>query len=115
MGCLIFPAAVLVFFQKKITNHLGIYIGILAGSFALMAAMFAIAESTNSQVSLWTFCWLPPVNLCMKGRHFDESTTIIVSLIFNAIYLGILIIHALTQLRTIRDAEQEAMKMLLPS
>ena len=115
IGCLIFPAAVLVFFQKKITNHLGMYIGILAGSFALMAAMFAIAESTSSQVSLWTFCWLPPVNLCMQGGRFDESTTIIVSVIFNAIYLVILIIHALSQLKVIREAEQEAIKMFHPS
>jgi uncharacterized membrane protein len=80
-----------------------------------MAAMFAIAESTSSQVSLWTFCWLPPVNLCMQGGRFDESNTIIVSVIFNAIYLVILIIHALSQLKVIREAEQEAIKMFHPS
>ncbi len=111
IGCLIFPAAVLVFFQKRISNYLGIYIGILAGSFAMMDAMFAIAERTNSQVSLWTFCWLPPVNLCMQGSRFDEAIVLTVSVIFNAIYLGILLIYAISQLSIIRTAEQEAIKL----
>lgn len=110
LGSALFPAIFLAKFQSRIQNRLGLYFAILIGSFALTLALIAVAESTNADASMWLFCWLPPIHLYMiDNREFDERTTLIVSLIFTGIYMGILLIHGWMHYKTIRSAEQEAL------
>lgn len=108
-GSLLFPALFLARFQHRIANRIGIYIAILIGSYAISLALMAVAGSTNAESSLWLFCWLPPVHFFMVGSNkFDDSTVLVISLIFTAFYLGILLIHAWKHFKTIRDAEESA-------
>lgn len=109
IGSVIFPALFLARFQHRIANRLGVYFAILIGSYALMLALMAVAESTNADLSMWIFCWLPPVHLYMvDNSKFDEAVVLMVSLIFTGLYLGILLIHAWKHYKIIRSAEQEA-------
>ncbi len=108
-GSALFPAIFLARFQNRIQNRLGIYFAVLIGSYALMLALIAVAESTNADMSMWIFCWLPPVHLYMIDNHkFDESSIMMISLIFTGLYLGALLIHGWKHFKTIRLAEEEA-------
>lgn len=109
IGSALLPALFLARFQHRIYNRLGVYFAILIGSYALMLALMAVAESTNADLSMWIFCWLPPVHLYMIENHkFNDSAVMMVSLIFTGLYLGALLLHAWKHYKTIRNAEQEA-------
>ncbi len=109
LGSALFPAVFLALFQKRIKNRIGLYFAILIGSFSLMLALIAVAESTNVDEAMWLFCWLPPVHLYMvDDSSFTEEIVMITSLIFTSLYLGALLFHAWANFKTIRNAEEEA-------
>jgi len=109
LGSALFPAVFLALFQKRIKNRIGLYFAILIGSYALMLALIAVAESTNVDQAMWLFCWLPPVHLYMvDDSSFPETAVLVTSLIFSSLYLGTLLIHAWANYKTIRAAEEEA-------
>lgn len=109
LGSAIFPALFLAYFQNRIQNRLGIYFAILIGSYALFLALIAVAESTNADLSMWLFCWLPPVHLYMVDNgKFDEDTIMVLSMIFTGLYLGALLIHGWRHYKTIHTAEVDA-------
>jgi len=108
-GSALFPALFLAFFQKRIQNRLGIYLAILIASFALMLALMAVAESTNADASMWLFVWLPPAQLYLIDNAGTSDTAVLIaSIVFTGLYLGILLIHAWSNYKQIRQVEQEA-------
>jgi hypothetical protein len=109
LGSALFPALFLAFFQKRIQNRLGLYFAILVGSYSLMLALIAVAESTNVDEAMWLFCWLPPVHLYMvDDSSFPEGVVLATSLIFTGLYLGVLLIHGWLHYKVTRSAEAEA-------
>jgi hypothetical protein len=109
LGSALFPALFLAWFQKRVKNRIGLYFAILIGSYSLMLALIAVAESTNVDEAMWLFCWLPPVHLYMvDDSSFQEEIVMITSLIFTSLYLGALLFHGWANYKTIRDAEDEA-------
>ena len=103
-----FPALFLALFQKRISNRLGIYVAILVGMFAVMGAVYAVSESTNTEGAMWIFCWLPPVQLVMAMDYSYRNDFLLVNFVFDALYLLFLTIHAVTKMRVVHDAENSA-------
>jgi hypothetical protein len=108
LGCLMFPAVFLALFQKRISNRLGIYVAILVGMFAVMGAVYAVSESTHTEGAMWVFCWLPPVQLVMSMDYSYRNDFLLVIFVFDALYLLFLIIHAVTKMGVVHDAENSA-------
>jgi hypothetical protein len=108
LGCLMFPAVFLALFQKSISNRLGIYVAILVGMFAVMGAVYAVSESTHTEGAMWVFCWLPPVQLVMSMDYSYRNDFLLVIFVFDALYLLFLIIHAVTKIGVVHDAENSA-------
>jgi hypothetical protein len=114
IGAALFPALFLAFFQKRIQNRLGLYLAILIASFGLMLALVAVAESTNADASMWLFVWLPPVHLYLIDNSGTSDTAVLLtSMLFTCLYLGILLIHAWSQYKIVRQAEQDAAETYL--
>lgn len=112
-GSALFPAVILAFLQKKIQNRLGFYLAILIASFALMLALVAVAESTNADGAIWLFAWLPPVHLYLIDQAGSDTVALMTSLVVTSLYMGILLVHAWSQYKMVRKAEQEAEEMYL--
>lgn len=109
-GTILFPAVVLCIFQSRIQNRLGIYIATLAGSLAIMAAVSAIAESTNAESAAWLFAWLPPMQFYLLAESYNNVPPVfIASILTNIIIFIFLLIHALRYMPVIREAESEAL------
>jgi hypothetical protein len=115
IGSALFPALFVAMLQKRSTNPLGLYVAILVGSFCVMLALIALAESTDAEGAMMLFFWLPPVHLYLMGENtFDSFTVLAVSCVVMSLYLLILLIHGWRNWRTIRDAETQAEALILP-
>ncbi|MFY7817846.1 MAG: hypothetical protein ACOVRB_05710 [Akkermansiaceae bacterium] len=113
IGSALFPALFLAFFQKRIQNRLGLYLAILIASFGLMLALVAVAESTNADSSMWLFAWLPPVHLYLIDNAASDTVVMMTSLVVTSLYMGILLIHAWSRYKVVRQAEKEASETYL--
>lgn len=112
IGSALFPALLIAAFFKRSTNPLGLYTAILIGSFCVMLALVALAESTDAEAAMMMFCWLPPIHLYLVNESsFGKETIVILSTSIMLTYLLLLLILAWKRRDTIRDAEATAEEM----
>lgn len=108
----LFPAFIVAVFFKRTSNPLGLYTAILLGSFCVMLALIALAESTDAEGAMMIFCWLPPIHLYMiSDSNFDQQTIVILSTGIMLTYLLLLLILAWKRRDAIRSAETTAEEM----
>jgi len=113
IGSALFPALFVAVWQKRNANPLGLYIAVLIGSFSVMLALVALAESTDTEGAMMLFFWLPPVHLYLLGEsNFEDSTILVMSGTVAGTYLLLLLIHGWKKASTIRQAEMQAKELL---
>jgi hypothetical protein len=111
VGGIIFPAVVLMFFGKRVTNRFAAYLIILASSVVLMGFLAIVAEAMDQEALLYLFVWLPPIAWPLAETLPYASGTSQVAPIAMALGTGYAVLllggAAIAHSRTLRSTEPE--------
>lgn len=108
VGTLLFPTALLGGFQKKIKNRFAAYLIVLVSTIFICLVAVAISASMSSHDFLWAFCWLPPMPFFLKlVASASTGDALSISGFFTAVYAGVSLFFAATQMRSIREIEEQ--------
>jgi hypothetical protein len=111
IGSLIFPAALLCFFRRKIVNRFQTYLFLLASSALLTLIISLITDATRSEILPWCIVWSPSSLLTFTSYpiHLGDDALLISAIIVNGCYLAILICAALFAFRKVSEVERQVL------
>ena len=116
LGCLLMPAALMSFFDQKISNRFTFYLLLIVSQLVLTMVLTYIADALpeDQRGFLWFFSWIPMTFFTMNEmpRSFDPTQLWLVAIGVALTYGTILFINAIIRLRAIREVENECIEHL---
>lgn len=116
LSCLLMPAALMSFFDKKIANRFTFYLLLIVSQLVLTMVLTYIADALpeDQRGFLWFFSWIPMSVFTMNEmpRSFNPALLWHVTVGVCLAYGAILLINAIVRLRTIREVEDECREHL---
>jgi len=109
-GSLLFPAACILPFSRRIKSLVTAYLLIFIGAAVFTVVLAILAEAMNSDGFLWIFAWLPPTHLVLVTRstYFGDDAVLTASIMCNLVLYGMILVFALSHQKKISETEQEA-------
>ena len=108
LGTILFPAALIALFRRKISNPFATYMLITAATGVLTFIVILLAEAMRAEILAWIFCWLPSCHLAMtEVVHGNDDVILILSVAVTLCYAVVLLVAALTRFPAILRAERD--------
>lgn len=107
---LLFPAVVILPFEKRLRSRFTGYLLVLVASLILAIVLTLVGEAVDhtEPAFLWAFIWIPMVNLFMTAMSgYPDEVLATVATVFLILYASLLLVAALSRFPTIRRTERE--------
>ncbi|GAA5483475.1 hypothetical protein [Haloferula sargassicola] len=112
LNMLLMPATLLAFSKKHDRRRFTRCTLIFLSNLVIVILLVILEQSLGYQRDkdfLWFFSWLPGAAAAMvSSPRFDDGQVLLVTLIFTALHLGILLVTALMHLRKLPAIEQQS-------
>jgi hypothetical protein len=118
IGCVLFPAVIVMLFSRKIIDNIGVYTFVAIGMIVFSVVINVISEASNVPSVMKFFLWLPPcqiLNGSIKNYYDDPKTAFYLCCAINSFYLLILVMKALMDRSAIHRVEKVAREILFES
>ncbi|MDB6076715.1 MAG: hypothetical protein JWO82_462 [Akkermansiaceae bacterium] len=115
-GTLLFPAALLGGFQRRIKNRFAAYVIALVSTVLITLVAVAISSSMSSHDFLWAFCWVPPMPFFLREvANVPTTEAMTTGAFFTGIYAIAALLFAIRQSGPIRQVEEQTRQYNPPS
>ena len=113
-GSLLFPAACIIPFSRRIGNLFTAYLFIFIGGAVFAAVLAILTSAMNSESVLWLFVWLPPAHPVLAAQNSigGDDLVFTASMLCDIVLYGILVVFSFARQRNIAETEKEALAIV---